>query len=1209
MNESSVCPDARLLEQFLHGRAPAEEGLCIHEHLAGCASCRRVLAAMRGAEATAGDDEGRPRASEAPTLPPAAPTAAVPRVAPKAGGEQAFPFLAPPLADDELGRLGAYRVLRVLGSGGMGVVFEAEDPKLQRRVALKVMRPAGAQQDVFRERFLREARAAARLEHDHVVPVYQVDEDRGVLFLAMPLLRGETLDDRLKREAKLPPAEVLRIGREIAEGLDAAHSHSLIHRDVKPSNVWLEAGRGRVKILDFGLARVEDDADNHLTREGLVMGTPAFMAPEQARGLPVDARCDLFSLGCVLYRLATGRNAFQGTNPFSLMLAVTTEEPPAPTALEASVPPALADLILQLLAKDPDRRPASAREVADRIAAVEEAGQATEAVPASGRVSQPPRRRRRRLVGLVVLLILLAVLAGVAWRYAPQLAGMFTGPAGPNGSAPPGDGTLIIESEDPKLEIIIRQNGAVVTPATNRRQLELKPGAYDIELADGGGAQLEPAHFEVKEGEATTVRVRPAVAAEKPGDPLTGLALTARPATIPGVRSWTVETRGCRGPVHDAACGPTGHILATAGADGSVRLWDLESGKLLRILLAHEHPVRAVAWSADGKTLAALGATGTVDLWDPDAGRLLQSIQPGPSRAVAWSPDGARLATGGEKKIHLWESQTGKQLPALEGQAGDTRAVAWSPDGKTVAGVADRLVRLWDPDKGKDPRTLPADAAAEPVSLAWSPDGKLLAVGRSDLTTQIWDIGSSDKALKTLPAAGAPDKDRPAAPGLAWASKGRTLAVIGPGGVQVWGPPFDKPMRTIDAPGTAVSWSADGKRLVAADENVGVRVWDVSAAGRSPLLTALPVCKLERVRAQYGSPDGQRVALQGAETVWLFGSATGRVAQTLRGPTREITALAWSHDGKRIAAAGGWDRQVYVWDAADGKVVKTYTSPHPDCEITALAWAPDDRTLAVGVDRPVEVPLWNVDDGKAPVVLQGKHVAAINALLWIDADTVVTGSADNSGVFWNAETGKVNRIIQPGKPGPQRPVTALALARDGKSFAAGLGRSIDHAARLFDVTSERPYQNLRGPGVANGELTWLPDGKTLAGRSEDGVLRFWDAGTGEVTRTLPPRLGLEYLLPERGFGASTSFAFSVRFWGVDDQRPETTVVLVHQNGAVQWLAVSGDGHYAAAKDLEPDVVYVVRTEAGMQTLTPKEFAAAYAWRNDPDRVGLPAAGK
>ncbi len=183
-----------------------------------------------------------------------------------------YAFLRPAKGPGELGWLGSYRVLKVLGAGGMGIVFLAEDPQLQRHVALKVMRPTLASNSAARQRFLREARAAAAIEHDHIVGIFQVAEDRGVPFLAMPFLKGESLDARLNRDSSLPVPEVLRIGREIAEGLDAAHQHGLIHRDIKPGNIWLEdKGRaerrqppggseagGRVKILDFGMARTVD---------------------------------------------------------------------------------------------------------------------------------------------------------------------------------------------------------------------------------------------------------------------------------------------------------------------------------------------------------------------------------------------------------------------------------------------------------------------------------------------------------------------------------------------------------------------------------------------------------------------------------------------------------------------------------------------------------------------------------------------------------------------------------------------------------------------------------------------------------------------------------------------------------------------------------------------------------------------------------------
>jgi serine/threonine protein kinase len=296
-----------------------------------------------------------------------------------------YDFLAPAQEPGELGRLGQYRILRVLGSGGMGVVFQAEDTILKRQVALKAMLPTLAVSESARQRFLREAVSAAKVDHDHIVHIYQVGEDRGVPFLAMQLLKGEPLDARLEREPRLPVAEILRIGREIAEGLAAAHEQGLIHRDIKPANIWLESrgqetgirnqggsstsAKARVKILDFGLARALAGSVQ-LTQMGAIVGTPAYMAPEQA-GKAVDHRCDLFSLGCVLYRMSTGQAAFSGLDTISTLLAVATDTPRTPGELNSDLPPALSDLIMRLLAKKPEDRPPSARAVIEAIQAIE----------------------------------------------------------------------------------------------------------------------------------------------------------------------------------------------------------------------------------------------------------------------------------------------------------------------------------------------------------------------------------------------------------------------------------------------------------------------------------------------------------------------------------------------------------------------------------------------------------------------------------------------------------------------------------------------------------------------------------------------------------------------------------------------------------------------------------------------------------------------
>jgi serine/threonine protein kinase len=217
---------------------------------------------------------------------------------------------------------------------------------------------------------MREARAMAALKSDHVVTVYEVGVANDLPFLAMEFLEGETLDSLQQKVGRLPLSQVVRIGKEAAQGLAVAHARGLVHRDIKPSNLWLEAPTGRVKILDFGLARLNSEA-HPVSQVGLVVGTPAFMAPEQARGESVDYRADLFSLGCVLYGLCTGQLPFKGTDVLSTLTALATVDPEPPKAISADVAPALSDLIMDLLQKDPDSRPASSQAVVDAMTAID----------------------------------------------------------------------------------------------------------------------------------------------------------------------------------------------------------------------------------------------------------------------------------------------------------------------------------------------------------------------------------------------------------------------------------------------------------------------------------------------------------------------------------------------------------------------------------------------------------------------------------------------------------------------------------------------------------------------------------------------------------------------------------------------------------------------------------------------------------------------
>ena len=335
------------------------------------------------ADSPEADDHPQPTAALAETADWESPAPAPPILG---DSPEPFPFLGPPQAPHEIGRLGSYGVLKLLGAGGMGLVFSAEDRQLQRRVALKVMKPHLAAEPRARQRFLREARAAAAVEHDHVIAIYQVGEERGVPYLAMPHLQGETLHARLQRECRLPVAEIVRIAREVADGLAAAHERGLIHRDIKPANLWLEAARQRVKILDFGLARAVGD-QTRLTLSGAVVGTPWFMSPEQARGEEVDPRSDLFSLGCVVYQMCTAEPPFQGTDVLSVLSALALHQPPSPAEAAPDTPQSVSSLVMRLLMKEAGERPGSARMVVDeldRIAGELSGGSTRRAAPSPG---------------------------------------------------------------------------------------------------------------------------------------------------------------------------------------------------------------------------------------------------------------------------------------------------------------------------------------------------------------------------------------------------------------------------------------------------------------------------------------------------------------------------------------------------------------------------------------------------------------------------------------------------------------------------------------------------------------------------------------------------------------------------------------------------------------------------------------------------------
>jgi serine/threonine protein kinase/WD40 repeat protein len=756
MNEPP-CPDASSLERFLLGKSSGAEAAALDQHLQDCERCLAVVQSLPSDDSLvdalqAGSSKAEmtgpegvqllaawlkkrrldfdPRATRSPGPAGPSPGADSTDENGKTGeldDTLDLEFLAPRQHPDELGWLGQYQVRKVLGAGGMGIVFEAFDPGLERQVALKTILPALAAQSGAKQRFLREAKAAARIKHEHIVTIYQVGEDRGMCFLAMEYLQGESLERRLARETILPLAETLRISRECAQALAAAHAQGLIHRDIKPANIWLEGKEAddsrkaespaplsssfllpppsfqKVKILDFGLALpVADNA--HLTQAGALVGTPAYMAPEQMRGQPLDARADLFSLGCVLYRMATGQAPFQGTHVVSTLIAIVTTDPVPPQQLNPCLPKALCDLIAQLLLKAPAGRPDSALAVVEAIRAIEQtattpnlsAGPSAPAVPilspATPAQQTPPATRRRgpMVLGVAAALVVGVFAVPVCWwlnHGQPEEPGAPTlpPPAPRRGSG-----------QDQVIEL--------------RRLAGEKSQVWTVVLS-GDGSRALSAHRD--SGEVVL------------WDVATGAILR--------------KMRHGHPDVHAVAFGPDGSWAISGGLDRVVRIWDLESGQERRQTTL-PYNVTKLAMFRDGKRVLFGNKALRVLELDPFKITSLEANQIGPL-AIALSPDNKlALAGSGSGKIGLWNVETGKALHTFK--HGHTKQIRWldfSPDGtRAVSASTDGKCRIWDVASG-EPRQVFAKHTDQVCRAVFFPDGRHVVSIGWDKYARIWD--------------------------------------------------------------------------------------------------------------------------------------------------------------------------------------------------------------------------------------------------------------------------------------------------------------------------------------------------------------------------------------------------------------------------------------------------------------------------------------
>jgi WD40 repeat protein len=945
-----------------------------------------------------------------------------------------IPFPEPPTPLGPLGRLESYHIVAERGRGAFGVVFQAYDELLDCAVALKVLKPELAASVADRARFEGEARKAAAVRYDHIVTIHRVGHTPGfnLPYFVMEYIDGESMSDRLRRQGALPAREAAELARQVALGLAAAHARGLIHRDVKPDNILMERGSGRVKITDFGLARSLEVRTEPLTQSGGIVGTPPYMSAEQITAPErVDYRSDVYSLGVVLYELLTGERPFRG-QPRLILHQVMHEDPRPPRKLNDAIPRDLETITLKCLAKEPGRRYQKAQELAADLERWLD-GKPIHARPIStaGRLWLWCRRNPLLASLTAAVFALLAAVAGIA------------------------------------------SVGYV------RTQLALKGEAEQRTAAQAAEQDLRQHLYAVKinlmqQAWDTNQVVR-----------LRTLLTETRDYPDRGFE-WYYWQRNCHLELHTlighraelwvVSWSPDGNLLGTGSADGTAKVWGAASGKELLWLRGHTAIVSSLSWSPDGKHLATGSADTTAKVWDTSGRELLTLTgHTRPVTAVSWSPDGKRLATASsDRTAKVWDAQGGRGLFSLKGHTNVVRSVSWSPDGKRLAtGSDDRTANVWDAANGRGLFSLKGHAA-EITSVSWSPDGKRLATGSEDHTAKIWEAVDG-RELFPIRA------HRAGVQSVSWSPDGKRLATASwDGTAKVWEAADGREVFALKGHTKAVScvsWSPDGKRLATESDDGTAKVWD--AAGDRRTVTVRGHTKA--VSSVSWSPDGKRLATgseDGTTKVWE--AADGRELITVKGHAGRVDSVSWSPDGKRLAT-GSFDGRAKVWDAIGEREILILKG-------RCVCWSPDGTRLAT-VCEDGTATVWETLDGRPLLHLRG-HRSSLSAVSWSpDGRRLVTASADGTAIVWDvARRRELTTLL-----GHNRAIATVSWSPDGRLLATG---SDDTTAKVWDATNGRELLTLQGHTDKVHSVSWSPDGKRLATASDEGTAKVWDASGG-----------------------------------------------------------------------------------------------------------------
>jgi WD40 repeat protein/serine/threonine protein kinase len=1058
---------------------------------------------------------------------------------------------APP-RQEPLDRLGDFRILREVGRGGMGVVYEAEQVSLGRRVALKVL-PARALLDArHKQRFEREARAAAKLHHTNIVPVFGVGEHDGQPYYVMQLIDGQGLDaviETLRRgpaagapdgapaavahtlltghfagaapspadvtvdlpgEA-LPPSgppsasaalpdsavspssgarrstywrSVAGIGAQVAEALEYAHKQGVLHRDVKPSNLLLDA-RGTAWVTDFGLAKADDQP--HLTHAGDLLGTLRYMPPEAFDGV-TDARTDVYALGLTLYELLALRPAFDETERNKLIRQVTKEEPPRLDRVNPAVPRDLVTIVHKASDRDPARRYQTAGELAAdlrRFLADEPIkARRTSSLERLGRWA----RRNPEIAVLGGVLTAVLVLATVASLLA---AGHFNRAARSERAARH-------EAEEAGDEA--RRRGEAERWERYRSNIAAAAGALQLQNSGTARAALDAAPPEHRNWEWQYLHSQ-----------LDGASLVL---PVPG------------GKYRSHVLSPSGRQVAVCCADqNEVYLYDVATGKETAVLRGHSAPATSVAYRPDGKQVATASNDQTLRLWDPATGQqtALLRLEAAPPKLdrnpdVAYNADGSRIASfpgsdAGAGSSRLWDATTGNEIAVLAEWQDFGNRVAFSPDGRRVAVGSGEYVYLCDVITGRRLATLGPHTKTV-WFVAFSPDGKRVASATAPGSNAIhlWD-GESGKQVDVL--------------------RGHT--------------------NTVDA----MIFSPDGSRLVSWGDypDNRARLWD-AANGRS--VASLDGHKNRILRVAF-SPDGKRVVTASMDqTARLWDARTGQLLAVLGGHADGVRYVLFSPNGTRVVTASD-DATFRLWDTQTGELIGVLRGHDDRFFNCAPVFTPDGSRLVSGSDDGT-VRVWDISLVERNGILRGHEGYVYDIAFHPDGEQVASAAWDGTARLWDATTGRQTGLLKH----ETRIINSVAYSRDGRRLATA---ERVRGATLWDVASQKPARDSQfvAPGFWDNRASLNPAGTLLAAGSIEGPVRLWDVATGQEVARLEghdKESKDAAFHPDGSLLATTGIDGTVRLWDVATRAP---VEVLRGHTDIVWRAAfSADGQLLAS---------------------------------------------